>query len=155
MLDNFSFLLPGKLAGSAEPGSWGNLREDLEFARSQGISGVVTLTERPLPRQDLAHLRLSYMHLPIVDYSPPSLAQIRDFVEFVDHAERAVLVHCRAGVGRTGTMLAAYLIAKGQSAAEAIATVRRKRPGSIETREQERVLYDWEHETSGGAGKAE
>lgn len=155
MLDNFSFLLAGKLAGSAEPGSWGDLREDLETARTQGIGAVVTLTERPLPRRDLERLRLSYLHLPIIDYSPPSLAQIRDFVEFVDHAERAVLVHCRAGIGRTGTMLAAYLIAKGQSADEAIATVRRQRPGSIETREQEAILHAWEYETSGGAGKAE
>jgi atypical dual specificity phosphatase len=53
-----------------------------------------------------------------------------------------VNVHCRAGKGRTGTVLAAYFVSKGMSAAEALQRVRELRPGSIETPEQEHAIAD-------------
>jgi atypical dual specificity phosphatase len=43
------------------------------------------------------------------------------------------VVHCAGGLGRTGTVLAAYLVHRGRSAEEAIAEIRRQRPGSVET----------------------
>jgi len=56
---------------------------------------------------------------------------------------KKVLVHCAAGKGRTGTVLAAYLILKdGISAEEAIRRVRSLRPGSIEPN-QEEGLKEW------------
>jgi atypical dual specificity phosphatase len=64
-------------------------------------------------------------------------------IEFVAVVEDSVAagnpvgVHCTAGLGRSGTMAAAYLVAEGASADEAIATVRQLRPGSIETSAQE------------------
>ena len=144
MLWNYSFLIDGVVAGCARPGAEFALREDLTQAWEDGVRGVVTLTESPLERALVEELGMRYLHLPIVDYTPPTLRQMNEFVEFVDHIQEtekgATLVHCMAGIGRTGTMLAAYLIAKGQTPSDAIATVRRKRPGSIETREQERSL---------------
>ena len=47
-----------------------------------------------------------------------------------------VAVHCTAGLGRTGVVLACYFTAKGLTAQNAIARVRRMRPGSVETDEQ-------------------
>jgi atypical dual specificity phosphatase len=56
----------------------------------------------------------------------------------------AVAVHCGAGLGRTGTLVACYLVAGGLSAEDAIAKVRRLRPGSIETAEQEAAVRTFE-----------
>jgi atypical dual specificity phosphatase len=47
-----------------------------------------------------------------------------------------VAVHCGAGLGRTGAVLAAYFVARGMTANNAVGRVRRLRPGSIETDEQ-------------------
>lgn len=56
-----------------------------------------------------------------------------------------VAVHCRAGYGRTGTMLACYLVAvEGYSAADAITETRRRRSWSIETEQQEQAVIDFE-----------
>ena len=148
MPSNFSFLIPGRLAGCAQPGAFGGLPADLEALRRQGIVALVSLTEAPPTPAVVAEAGMRLLHLPVVDFTPPSLEQIRRAVAFIDEQgkEGAVAVHCRAGIGRTGTMLAAYLVAQGRPAAEAIAEVRRLRPGSIETREQEQVLHLWERE---------
>lgn len=151
MLRNFSFIIDGVLAGSGYPGpSPAELMKDLERARAQGITAIVTLTETPLPLAVVQESGMKYLHLPIHDFSAPTIDQIRRFVEFVDKnksdAEEggATLAHCHAGIGRTGTMLAAYLIHQGADAESAIATVRRRRPGSIETMTQEDLLAEWE-----------
>jgi atypical dual specificity phosphatase len=146
LMYNFSFLIDG-LAGSACPGVAAPLEEDLNFLREQGVDTVVTLTEAPvIPRGELAghfHLR----HIPVPDYHAPAIAQIEEFVRFVRQRREEggkVLVHCMGGIGRTGTMLAAWLIAEGASASDAIRTVRAGRPGSIETESQVRRLREWE-----------
>ena len=75
-----------------------------------------------------------------------------DFVSITDTsvaAGKAVGVHCTAGLGRSGTMAAAYLVAHGASSNEAIATVRELRPGSIETPEQEDAVRMYEAHLAG------
>jgi protein-tyrosine phosphatase len=70
-----------------------------------------------------------------------------------------VLVHCQGGSGRTGTMGAAYWIAKGLSAADAIRKVRQANPDAVETIGQERILDEfeevrkraWKHSTRSGS----
>ena len=53
-------------------------------------------------------------------------------------------VHCKAGHGRSPTLVAAYLVLKGMSAKDAIATVRRKRPGIHPTALQVKALAKFE-----------
>lgn len=61
---------------------------------------------------------------------------------------QAVGVHCALGFGRTGTMLACYLVKeRGLAAGDAIAEIRRLRPGSIETYEQEKAVFQFYQRT--------
>merc|ERR1711994_959125 len=86
---------------------------------------------------------LNMIHMPVVEFTAPSLTQVEEFVKIVEQAQinkEKVVVHCHWGRGRTGTMLACYLVKhQNMSPAEAIRFVRKCRPYSIETEEQEEV----------------
>ena len=141
---NFSWLVPGEIAGMARPTS---TISDFENLRDDGIDAIVSLTEDPLNQPLIEEFGFEYLHIPIEDLSVPTMEQIEDFVEFayrMRKEEKSIVVHCGAGIGRTGTILACYLVSKGYSAEESIAEVRWKRPGSIETEEQLEIIYTYE-----------
>jgi atypical dual specificity phosphatase len=76
------------------------------------------------------------------DFTAPTMEQFKEFLEIMNKAEVNVVIHCQGGSGRTGTMGAAYWIAKGMSAHKAIDKVRQANPGAIEEHEQEESLYE-------------
>ena len=142
---NFSWVEEGVLAGMGRPMGSPNELQDL---RDMDIAAIVSLTETPLSPILVEEFGFEYRHLPIADFAPPTLAQVHEFVAFVRKmrdAKRPVDLHCGAGVGRTGTMLACYLVAEGDSGDDAIARIRMLRPGSVETYEQELIVQDYEH----------
>ena len=130
---SFDWIVPGAVAAMARP--W---PEDLPWLREVGVRAVLSLSERVpegFPSQGLAHL-----HLPVRDFAPPTQEQLARAVEFIREAldsAKPCAVHCGAGRGRTGTVVAAWLVSRGLTASEAIAEVRRRRPGSVETEEHE------------------
>jgi atypical dual specificity phosphatase len=139
MLPNFSWVIPNRLAGSARP-----LHPDaIEAFSRRGVAAVVSLTEEPLPAELVRRAGLECAHVPVVDFTAPTLAQLEEAIAAIDgflEQERPVAVHCAAGMGRTGTILACYLVRQGMSAADAITSVRERRPQSIETPEQEAAV---------------
>lgn len=154
---NFYWLDEGAVAGSARPGgeigrfgtvpAGRTLREsvedDLRWLREQGIGAILSLTETPLPADALARQELAALHLPIDDQTAPTQTDFMTALHFIDQQRmvgRAVLVHCRIGEGRTGSILAAYLIRYGASAEEALAQIRAIRPGAVSAPSQQEAL---------------
>jgi protein tyrosine phosphatase (PTP) superfamily phosphohydrolase (DUF442 family) len=91
-----------------------------------GVTTVVDLRAEPDARIDQAALReagLTIVSLPIRDGQTPTRTQIDEFLRLVAASPGTVFVHCGAGVGRTGSVAAAYLVATGQ-ASGAQATLR-------------------------------
>jgi atypical dual specificity phosphatase len=131
----FSWIERPLLAALARPSD----PEDFTWLRQQGIEVLMSLTE-DRPRRDWAEeANLLVFHEPMEDMEAPPLEQLERCVSAILKAnakKMGVAVHCGAGLGRTGVVLAAYLVAKGMSAQNAVARVRRLRPGSIETDEQ-------------------
>jgi atypical dual specificity phosphatase len=126
-LRTFYWLAPGEVAGSSLPRS----PEDLERWRQEGVRAVISLTRR---QPDISGF--DALHLPVQDFTAPSLDQLAEAMRFIEeHLARSepIVVHCRGGKGRTGTVLAAWLISRGASVDAAIQRVREAEPGSIET----------------------
>jgi atypical dual specificity phosphatase len=84
--------------------------------------------------------------IPLKDFSVPMMDDFKAFLKAVHQAVRQgkVLVHCQAGLGRTGTMAAAYWVNKGFSVNEAIKKIRTSNPNVIQNAEQESNLYELE-----------
>ena len=138
----FSWIDKPLLAAMALPGS----KDDLEWLRRHGIEVVISLTEDPLRRDWVNDAGILMVHEPINDMQAPTQEQLDRCVSAIARAhERSmgVAVHCGAGLGRTGVVIAAYLIHQGQTAWDAIAKVRRLRPGSIETEEQAEAVAEF------------
>jgi atypical dual specificity phosphatase len=132
LTDRGHWLEPDRLIGCAYP----RRETALAALARQGVSVLINLHERAHDPERLARHGLTEVHLPVPDFTPPSPEQLRRGLEAMEQAiaaGRAVAVHCGGGLGRTGTLLACYLVRGGLNPADAIAQVRRVRPGSVET----------------------
>ena len=147
-MHRFYWVIDNVLAGCSRPGVGhdGDIDRDLATLRGYGIGALLTLTETALPRGALERHGILGLHLPVDDFHAPTTSQMLDALAFLDDARAtstAVAVHCLAGQGRTGTVLAAYLIRGGLSSEQAIAELRAICPGAIEASPQTIALAGW------------
>ena len=141
---NFSWVIEDGLAGSGMPMTYSQF---IWLIRT-GIKAIVTIREVPLPSKWLANKAIDYFHLKVEDYGAPSLSGMDTTVNYVqEHINdgKPVMVHCAAGRGRTGTVLAAYFLKNFNLTAEqAIKKIRDLRPGSIQSLAQEKAIEMYE-----------
>ena len=144
----FVWVVPGQLAGCPQPGVTNPVEYDLQLLARVGITTLITLTETDLEQAPLKEAGLCNLHLPIYDRGAPSMRQIymllHRMLRLVEQGD-VLAVHCLAGLGRTGTVLAAWMIKEGGlSAEEAIRRLRLLQPGFIQSQEQEEFLLIFE-----------
>ncbi|MHC4914958.1 MAG: protein-tyrosine phosphatase family protein [Planctomycetota bacterium] len=138
---SYTEMVPGRLAVMNRPGMYSSLRDDLKFLRERGVGAIVSLTVSALDAAELARAEIECLHEPVTDFTPPSPGQLEGIIAFIRRQNETrsctVLVHCGAGLGRSGTVAAAFMVSEGMGPTAAIERVRELRPYSIETPEQE------------------
>lgn len=143
---NFSWMIKNELAGCPRPGIVEPIGRDLDRLARAGIDVIVSLTQTPLNIHP-SDLQLFHevSHFPIVDMRAPDPGLAQEVVRQMEthiRAGRSVVYHCRAGLGRTGTMLVLHLIARGMNAADALQTARATNPYWVQSEEQEAFLHE-------------
>ena len=140
--DKFSWVIENKLAGSGIPTSI----DEVQWTIEQGVKSIVTIREEPLADNWIKDV--NYLHVMSNDMGVPEFNDLTHAVDFIHRRitnNEPVLVHCLAGMGRTGVVLACYLVKyQNMSADEATQKIREERPGSIQSYPQEEIIFRFE-----------
>ncbi len=151
----FLWMLPGQLAGTPLPGVVHSVRHDLEALRSAGVNCLISLTETPFDPVLAGEFGMTCLASPMPDRAAPTLAQAVFLCQFIDQAlahSQVVAVQGHAGLGRTGTVLAAYWLWRhgGRvSAPQALEQVRRMAPGWVQSQVQIQFLEEFAQVVAG------
>ncbi len=144
---------PGTLLLLPSPGRGRGVTADLDDLAAAGVAVLVSLTEASELYLDAIRIAVgdqpfAWLHLPIEDLSVPLptwevawQAAAPTLHDALDRG-RAVAVHCQGGCGRSGLVAARLLVERGLPPRLAVRTVRRVRPGAIETGAQLRYVLE-------------
>ena len=141
----FCWLIEGELGGLPRPGVVDERSADLDGLGQLKVTTLVNLEEHQVvPLAEIEARGIEALHWPIVDMSVPPMKTLLEWLDAlhqrIAHGE-VIAVHCLAGLGRTGTMLAAYLVRhRGYAAASALERVRGLRRQMVQAEAQEQLL---------------
>ena len=114
--------------------------DELAGLWNAGIRSVISLLNIPSDTQVFESAGFKHLCVPIRDGGIPTMRDVENVLKFYRDCPRAVAVHCAAGLGRTGTIIATILIKQGATFREAVSTVRASQPAAIETQIQMHFL---------------
>lgn len=155
----------GRIGLTRCPGTWSGppgLADDIAAIRAEGVTALVSLNEdRELRLAGLDNLgdaarrrRLAWYYLPIRDFDVPGAEFEQrwrtagpELRRRLGHGE-SVVMHCWAGLGRSGMIAARLLVEFGEPPPNAVSLVRRVRRGAIQTAEQEAYVLGLRPEAS-------
>jgi atypical dual specificity phosphatase len=135
----FLWLKKGLLAGTPKPGVVMDEAYDLKALHRVNIKVLISLTEDRFDPDLLSQYGIEGWWMPITDMDAPSIDEAIDMCAKVSRQitqQQAVAYHCKAGLGRTGTMLAAQLIWEGCTALDALEKARKIEPRWVQSNKQ-------------------
>ncbi|HYG73556.1 MAG TPA: dual specificity protein phosphatase family protein [Planctomycetota bacterium] len=123
------------------------LNSDVAELKRIGITGVInTCCEYRGPVNAYESAGIQELYLPTIDFTPPSSVDIASGVEFIKQQVARggkVYVHCKAGRGRSATIVMCYLIACGHTPESAQKLLLEKRPHVLRSLRTRKVVLDY------------
>uniref|UniRef100_A0AAV2MRG6 Protein-tyrosine-phosphatase n=1 Tax=Knipowitschia caucasica TaxID=637954 RepID=A0AAV2MRG6_KNICA len=138
---DFNWIIPGKFLAFSGPHPKSKIENGyplhapeayIPYFRKHNVTTVIRLNKKMYDARRFTDSGFEHHDLFFVDGSSPNDSIVRKFLNICENAEGGVAVHCKAGLGRTGTLIACYMMKHYHlKAAEAIAWIRICRPGSV------------------------
>jgi ABC-type multidrug transport system ATPase subunit/protein tyrosine phosphatase (PTP) superfamily phosphohydrolase (DUF442 family) len=145
--NGFRWILPGLFGGTPRPGIFERLSDDLAALKGLGVEHVINLCDEPGVPEAAEEAGLVWHHFPVAEINPPSIQDAVNLCTLIDHwmeRKEPVVAHCRACVGRTGTLAVAYLVFRGVDVATALREVRGVDEQYVQSGEQEEFFHEFE-----------
>uniref|UniRef100_A0A8B9SYH1 Dual specificity protein phosphatase CDC14B n=1 Tax=Anas platyrhynchos TaxID=8839 RepID=A0A8B9SYH1_ANAPL len=138
---DFNWIIPNKFIAFSGPHSRSKIENGyphhapeayFPYFRKHKVTTIIRLNKKMYDAKRFTDAGFEHFDLFFADGSTPSDTIVKTFLNICENAEGVIAVHCKAGLGRTGTLIACYIMKHYRmTAAETIAWIRINRPGSV------------------------